>query len=266
MGSDQNLAGRAGLRQAVLALYDLLAELAPGWGDACRPGCAICCTRAVTLTSLEAEILIAGVTRDQGPGFLAERLARVPAGPPADPGPSFNALAALCRQGQVEARRPPGTSAAVPGVCPFLAADRCQIYPWRPFACRCFASQAVCRPGGAALLPAVRITIHTIFLQVIEHLDQGGRWGRLVDLLPALLAGQADHPRLHPTAPIPGLFIPPAEADQVAPVVAAIMSRPVAGSGRTVAGLLRQTRQRPTQPSLAPGRAQGPPLQQTSTS
>ena len=123
--------------------------------------------------------------------------------------------------------------------CPFLKEESCSIYPARPFGCRLFASQDPCAASGVAEMPPGYLAGATALLQYIEHLDNGGRWGTMVELLAGMNKGQADNYG-EPTAPIPGFLIAPDELALVEPLLHGLLAREV--NGQTFAQWLQISR------------------------
>ncbi len=113
--------------------------------------------------------------------------------------------------------------------CPFLADNTCTIYPVRPFGCRLFASLAPCAKSGAAEMPPGYLAASTIMLQLIEHLDNNGRWGTLVEVLGGLARKGQTEPFGEPTAPVPGFLIAPDERALVEPLLHALFDREING-------------------------------------
>jgi Fe-S-cluster containining protein len=220
-------------RLLLATLYDAFTEWADTFAFACRKGCATCCTRSVTMTSLEGEGILA---------FLAEagRLSEL-AAPAFQPGETrtaqytTNAFVAAHLKGESveEAEnwdlRP----------CPFLREESCSIYPVRPFGCRLFASQNPCAVSGTAEMPPGYLAGATILLQYIEHLDNGGRWGTMVELLAGLNTGQTENYG-EPTTPIPGFLIAPDELALVEPLLQGLLAREI--NGQTFARWLQTSR------------------------
>jgi hypothetical protein len=112
--------------------------------------------------------------------------------------------------------------------CPFLAENSCTIYPVRPFGCRLFASLTHCATNGAADMPPGYLAASTIMLQLIEHLDQNGRWGSLVEILNGL-AGEKAEGFGEPTAPVPDFLIAPDERAAIEPLLSALFDREIDG-------------------------------------
>ncbi len=220
------------LLKAIYRLYDDAVAPLPA---ACQKGCAHCCTRNVTLTTLEACRIVAGLER-QALGRLYQRL-----GPAARldrfrPQITVNHLAELA-MGDTDPPEEDCDPAWTP--CPLLADDLCPLYDLRPFACRAMASAAVCRPDGWAAMDDYRITLNTVFQQVIEHLDVPGATGNLIDVLFLFNDPQAcsvyRSQMLQPGAsglpanrPVKMLMIAPEHQPRLGPVVArlqALMAR-----------------------------------------
>ena len=202
-------------------LYNAFSEWANTFAFTCRKGCAICCTRSVTMTSLEGAAVMA---------FLAEadRLSEL-AAPAFQPTPpkmgqcTTNAFVAAHLRG--EAAEEAESWDLRP--CPFLKEEICSIYPARPFGCRLFASQDPCAASGVADMPPGYLAGATVLLQYIEHLDNGGRWGTMVELLAELNAGHDGYGE--PTAPIPGFLIAPEERALVEPLLHGLLAREITG-------------------------------------
>ena len=123
--------------------------------------------------------------------------------------------------------------------CPFLKEESCSIYPARPFGCRLFASLDSCAASGVAEMPPGYLAGATALLQYIEHLDNGGRWSTMVELLAGLRTGQADRYGQTTTA-IPGFLIAPDEGALVEPLLEDLFAREV--EGQTFAQWLQASR------------------------
>jgi hypothetical protein len=67
--------------------------------------------------------------------------------------------------------------------CAFLSNNECLIYLERPFGCRCFISEQKCDAIACALVEPFLVTVNTVFLQLIEHIDSGGLFGNMSDIL-----------------------------------------------------------------------------------
>lgn len=213
------------IQQMLLAtLHDAFAQWADSFSFACRKGCATCCTRSVTMTSLEGDEILAFLAEGDR---LSEMKMAAPAFQPTAPRmgqcTTNTFVAAHLRGESVEEAeswdlRP----------CPFLKEETCSIYPVRPFGCRLFASLDPCAASGVAEMPPGYLAGATVLLQYIEHLDNGGRWGTMVELLAGLNTGQTENCG-EPTAPIPGFLIAPDERALVEPLLQGLLAREING-------------------------------------
>ncbi|MFZ0614360.1 MAG: hypothetical protein WAM73_19105 [Desulfobacterales bacterium] len=210
----------------IYALYDTFAR---GLKVACRKYCAQCCTLNVSLTTLEGYHLVRGLE--------PERLAVLCGGlAPARTQPSFrprlttNRIAALCREGREIPEEAYGTSG---DSCPLLHDAICRVYPLRPFGCRCFVSRVACRASGSAEVPDFVLTVNTVFIQTIEHLDAAGCTGNLTDVLLCLQAEENQHAyrqdRLDCSAGglignhhLTALMVPPEHRNRLQPILGAL--------------------------------------------
>ena len=204
---EQLVPGRLHVLQQIYALHDDFMEKQR---LACRSGCDPCCTRNVTLTSLEAGLIIRHLEKT-GRLALLEKVESARHLPHFQPLTTHNTLAHLCRTGGT-----PPEETCDPGwrPCPLLQDHLCQIYPARPFACRCMVSTAVCRKGGRAEIDAYLLSIHTVFMQFIEHADAAGHTGNLIDMLAVPAARRREACRRSETGfvanrPIEMLLLPP---------------------------------------------------------
>ena len=116
------------------------------------------------------------------------------------------------------------------GSCPLLSQKECPIYPIRPFGCRCMMSKTICAETGYADIDAFTLTVANLFNQFIEHLDQNGMTGNLIDVLTFLdddknLMAYQSEPMgikakgLIPNIPIPVLMIPPEHRKRIEPLL-----------------------------------------------
>lgn len=109
--------------------------------------------------------------------------------------------------------------------CLFLVDNICTIYPVRPFGCRSFVSTKQCdKENAAEIFPSI-ITVNSLVMQVLEHIDQGNPWGNMVSVLKGIivmpgfsesqLQTETDKQHLLISQANPGFLIPP-EDRQVA--------------------------------------------------
>ncbi len=233
----------SGKKMLLASIYETYETVLADTFFACRKGCASCCTQSVTITALEGNSILEylaeyGVIRDDD---LAGRLA---ASTPSLPACTTNQFARSFLDGKV-----PETGAEEWSFAPciFLAGNYCTIYPARPFACRCFASTTPCGPEGAAVLPTAVISLNTVVMQIIEHLDQGGCWGNMIEVLKSLSglkpAGGGAGPEqkksgLYISQGNPGFLIPPEDKAAVVKYLNTLYMKEIAG--RTFAEWLHE--------------------------
>lgn len=194
---------------------------------ACRKYCADCCSRNVTMTTLEGLYLLKGL--DPAPqGRCLEALKGTGGG--FRPRWTTNQMAAFCREG----REPPEDGVDHDASrCSLLADEACSLYGLRPFGCRCMLSRQACGAQGYADVDDWTLTVNTVFLQLIEHLDRPGCFGNLQDVLLALASEgrraayedgrpPTEAPGLIPNHPVPMLMVPPEHQTKIKPVLAEI--------------------------------------------
>jgi hypothetical protein len=92
---------------------------------------------------------------------------------------SANQLANICAEGiEPPVEENPGWD-----ICPFLTDDLCPLYATRPFGCRCLVSRQDCGKQGVADIDDFLLSVNTVFMQTIEHLDMDGCTGNLLDVM-----------------------------------------------------------------------------------
>jgi Fe-S-cluster containining protein len=197
---------------------------------ACRKHCAHCCTRNVTMTTVEGQTIIEYLTADH----VADGWAKIQSEASKkrfQPSITTNHMAALCMQGK---DLPDEANDPAWGACPLLTIDECPIYPVRPFGCRCMISDKDCRESGSAVMDPFVLTLNNLFLQFIEHIDRPGASGNLTDVLlflqPETRQRQyknghtmqiADTP-LAANRAIPMLLVPPEDQERIRPILASL--------------------------------------------
>jgi Fe-S-cluster containining protein len=211
---------------ALRAVYDLYAAFSSRLPMACKRGCALCCTQHVTMTTLEGRLIIEDLAGTVRKG----RHAAAPAASQTNrdnPPMTTNAFALFCFQGQDPSAHQNEQNPRAGMPCRFLSDDECTIYDARPFGCRCFFSTQLCEKEGCAVIEPFLLTVNTVFLQFIEHMDQDGFFGNLDDVLafltsdkqPGAQAGMTGRRRLSSNQPIPVLLIPPEHRQRMEPIV-----------------------------------------------
>jgi hypothetical protein len=206
-------------------LYDLYDQFVSTFNLACQKGCAACCTANVTLTTFEGLNIVTHLQANRQVSLL-KNLAQNRSKRRFRPRTTINQIAALLKSGKpVE----PEESDPASGVCPLLVKNTCPIYPVRPFGCRCLVSSHDCRKHGWAQIDPFILTVNNVFMQVIEHVDAGGRTGNLRDVLLFLEASRpiensktsdsnADG-LLIVNHPMTVLMIPPEHRGKIAPLL-----------------------------------------------
>lgn len=204
----------------------------------CKKGCSACCTQNVIVTAVEGELIHRAIREQGREEWMAEKLQKK--GRTRKVQLTTNGFAAICLQGDdVE---PESYGNGEP--CPFLEQDCCSIYDVRPFSCRCFISQEVCKPGVPAVIGETYLTASSSVMQIIEHLGQGEYLGNLFDVLLALcdLPENRNYVKLLPSSlsdqgranvtkalPLPGFLLLEEEMEKVGPLLEALFSHEVGG-------------------------------------
>jgi len=232
------------LKQAILEIiYERFADWSQPFAFACRRGCAHCCTQNVTVTAVEAQILLDyAAAHDIRHRLVAELSPLVPGNRESL---TTNEFAGLCMDGSEPVESERGADA----VCPFLINDECMVYPARPFACRCFASTAVCRHGKSAVVPPEYLSAAAAVSQIIEHVAQFNIWGNMLNVLYVLgcetgvIGPESDdatlvsaRERCTTAQPLPGFLLDETEYEQIAPLLESIFAATV--DGRCVEDIL----------------------------
>lgn len=225
--------------QKILACYE---DWSRQFSFACGKGCALCCTQDVTLTAVEAGMLLDFIRTNNMEPWLHERLGRRL--PQRHLRRTTNEYARACLRGE----EIPIDSGLFDAVCPFLEDNLCRVYPARPFSCRCFASTGTCRAGQSASLPSAYLSGATAVSQIIEHLGQFDHWGNMLDVLNVLIHDSAESAEPPNTSiatarsaclvaqPLPGFLIGEEDADLVVPLIESIFATRI--DARTIEEIL----------------------------
>ena len=160
-------------------IYSLYHETMDWVDPVCKKKCASCCTCNVTLTSLEAGFVMNSLGIDEKKDLQIRIRQRFPV-KRYIPEMTTNGFARMCMENIdiPEEENDPSW-----GACPLLEDDLCTVYEARPFGCRSLLSEVHCGQDGYARIPPLGLTLNTLFLQAIEHLDEKGFSGNLSDML-----------------------------------------------------------------------------------
>ncbi|MFP4194442.1 MAG: hypothetical protein ACLFRO_05810 [Desulfobacterales bacterium] len=203
---------------ALSKIYRLYDDYISSFSLACAKYCADCCTTSVTLTGLEG-MMIYSFLEPARRKEVFEKLLACSNMEKFQPAMTTNQYARLCS----EHKEPPEENyPEEPDRCPLLENEACSIYPVRPFGCRCMISEQPCRRTGSASMDEFTLTVNTMFLQIIEHLDQSGFSGNLIDVMLRIRAEQEEISANCPTVPnqpITVLMIPPEHQHKVSPLL-----------------------------------------------
>jgi len=207
----------------IYAIYD---RFSASLDLACKNKCDHCCTSGVTLTTLEGYKIIARLTSDPDTDVIqkihsASQIKRL------RPQITTNRLAQLCA---ADIDPPEEADNLDLQACPLLLDHQCPIYELRPYGCRCLVSRHNCGEKGYAEIDDFVLSVNTVFLQTIEHVDSGGCSGNLVDILQAMSIAQNREAygssalhctanKLIPNQPLEVLMIPPEHRTRMEPIL-----------------------------------------------
>ena len=160
-------------------MYQIFDSISENMENACKLYCSLCCTRNVTMTTLEG-LAIADYLAANGRTVLFEKIRTAINENRFQPEITTNKLAELCLEGK---DTPDNDNDQHWGKCPLLEENACTVYPGRPFCCRGFFSKKNCNESGLADVDPFIITMNHFFFQYIEHIDADGCFGNLTDIL-----------------------------------------------------------------------------------
>ncbi len=186
------------------AIYEFFDEFIKGLPMACEPGCDVCCSVNVAVTSLEVDYMVDHMDMTQKSN-LENILPEILLEPHYRPSYTTNEMAAACLNMQDEL--PKERSEHGKGKCPLLNHGLCNIYDYRPFACRAMLSQTKCASDTSAYMSDFLVTVALSIYQIIEQLDEGNPYGNMLDLLAKSLNIESEHNPLITCKPLPG-FVP----------------------------------------------------------
>jgi Fe-S-cluster containining protein len=212
-------------------IYQIYDKLARETDLACKTHCSTCCTRNVTMTSLESYRLLEYMTSNKKTHVL-KKLEKESEQQRFIPEITTNTLAAMCAKGD----DPPDEDIDhLWGACPFLQDNLCTVYEARPFGCRCFTSKIDCSVKGYAEVDPFDMTVNHLFLQYIEHIDANGYYGNLTDMVQYInvIENQTSEgvtrknkikKMLLQNQPITTLLIPQEHKEKIQPIIHALNS------------------------------------------
>jgi Fe-S-cluster containining protein len=206
-------------------IYRIYDNFVSGLELACKKYCAHCCTTGVTLTTLEGYKIIQQLESEGKAGWV-ETMELAAQQPYFQLKITTNQLASLCAEGI----DPPAEESAEWNPCPLLTDSQCPIYAVRPYGCRCLVSRHDCGIEGYAHIDDFVLSVNTVFLQTIEHLDAGGCSGNLIDVLrkmaPQENRNHYENNRLKcanagliSNQPLKALMIPPEHRSRIEPIL-----------------------------------------------
>ena len=170
-----NLNDKLAALNQIFIIYD---RFISGKELACKKGCAHCCTTSVTLTTIEGYKITKQLISEKDTDW-ADNIRRAAEQAHFRPQITTNQLACMCAQGI----DPPEEEQPERNPCPFLSQNKCPVYAVRPFGCRCLVSRHDCGQHGYADIDDFVLSVNTVLLQTIEHLDADGCSGNLLDVL-----------------------------------------------------------------------------------
>ncbi|NQT09745.1 MAG: hypothetical protein HQ573_01040 [Desulfobacteraceae bacterium] len=223
-----NLDEKLDLLDRIYKVYD---EFARNLDVACKRYCDSCCTRNVTLTTLEGYKIVECLISD-GKADLFNSIRKDLHKKRFQPTITTNRLAELSIAGE---DIPDERSRYFQEECPILTDRQCPVYKVRPFGCRCFVSKHSCGEKGYAEVDEFILTVNNIFLQYIEHIDSQGCFGNLIDVLLYFESSEACRNyregllncaknNLMSNRSIPALMIPPEHRLKIQPILKALLS------------------------------------------
>ena len=223
-----DLSDRIDVLDQIYKIYDAFTD---GLELACQKYCSTCCTRNVTMTTLEG-YKIADHLIENGKSELFKKIKDKSYKKRFQPIITTNKIADLCIQGK---ELPDEEIDSSWGSCPLLINDECPIYTARPFGCRCFVSKHSCSEKGYAKVDEFILSVNNIFLQYIEHIDSQGCSGNLLDVLLYFESSEGRQNyrdgvsncaenNLVSNRSIPALMIPPEHRLKIQPILQAILS------------------------------------------
>lgn len=221
-----NLSIRLKILDRLYALYD---EFIGSLDVACQKYCAHCCNRNVTLTTLEGYRFVEYAESCRQSAWL-QAVKSASYKKRFQPKITTNTIAEFCMHDRC---LPDEELPLKCEPCPLLSKDKCLLYKVRPFGCRCMISKRDCHETGFAEIDEFGVSVNTVFLQTIEHLDYDGYSGNLTDILLCLATEKNRYAYrtktlpftnwgLIPNQPMRVLMIPPEHREKMKPILQAL--------------------------------------------
>lgn len=212
-------------------IYKVYDNFACNLDVACKKHCDTCCTRNVTLTTLEGYRIV-DCFISEGKADLFDIIRKNLYKGRFQPCITTNRLAELSI---AEKDIPDESSHYFQEECPILTDRQCPVYNVRPFGCRCFVSKHSCSGKGYAEVDEFILTVNNVLMQYIEHIDVEGCSGNFTDVLLYFESSEARRNysegllncaknNLISNRSIPALMIPPEHQLKIQPILQAILS------------------------------------------
>lgn len=193
---------------------------------ACDRLCVSCCTRNVSMTTIEGQRIV-NYLKSSDKTKLLEKVKSNSEKVRYKPSITTNQMAQMGYEGK---EIPEEDMPEAVETCPILENDECPIYEARPFGCRCMVSKHICKDKGYAETDSFVVTVNNVFFQFLEHIDRNGYFGNFSDVL-MFLRTKVDLPDeaidnigyqkfdLLKNQPLVVLLIPPEHKEQIEPIL-----------------------------------------------
>jgi len=212
-------------------IYEIYDNFTKGLDVACKKQCANCCTRNVTMTTLEGYKIAIFLNLREKTDLYA-KIQKDLYKKRFLPDTTINTMADLCLQKKDIPRE---ESDVMWGECPLLINRECPIYRVRPFGCRCFVSKIECKTNSYAEIDSFVLTVNSLFLQYIENVDQDGCFGNLTDILLYLQTEESgelfeqgiikcNNAKMVSNKPAKIFLMPPEHKDRIKPILTALQN------------------------------------------
>ena len=205
-------------------IYKIYDDFIESIDVACKKFCSVCCTCNVTITSLESYKILFDLSEADKKSLQIKLVAKYET-KHFIPQITTNRLAILCEQ---DKDIPVEEIDSSWGQCPLLTNNICPVYDKRPFGCRAFVSKHNCTETGYAEIDPFVLSVNTLFLQFIEHIDCDGYSGNIMDVMLSFKAQEKNwrnkkifiepESRLIKNYPVNILMVPPEHRSRIMPL------------------------------------------------